>query len=126
MVFDGKPRKNRSVSIHRKYMRRQRHLSRALDEYLQLAKIKLDKLQPGNIQKRAEIEQLLSKAEELAVMLNMREEPANSPPVDDVPVRAPKQTAGGPKEISIGHDALFKELTKEEWEEMISAFRKRD
>lgn len=126
MDFDGKPMKNKRVSSQRKYMRRLRRLSRALDEYLQLAKIKLDPSQSGNIRNRTEIEQLLSKATELAVILTMREELTKSPPLDDVPVGASKQTAGDPEEISISEDELFKELTKEEWEEMISAFKKRD
>jgi hypothetical protein len=124
--FDGKPKKNERVSIHRKYKRRLRRLSRVLDEYLQLARIKLDPLRSGNIRNRTGIEQSLSKATELAVILTMQEELTNRPRLDDVLVRAPKQTAGDSEKISIGEDELFKELTTEEWEEMISAFKKRD
>jgi len=126
MEFDGKPKKGTRGSIQRKYRRRLRRLSRALNEYLQLAKIKLDRSQSGNIRNRNQIEQLLSKATELAVILTMQGELTQCPPVEEVLVGASNQTSGNPEEISIDKDNLFEEFTKEEIEEMISAFKNRD
>jgi len=126
MEFDGTPKKGTRGSIHRKYKRRVRRLSRAVNEYLELAKIKLDRSQSGNIRNRTQIEQLLSKATELAVILTMQGELTQCPPVDDVLVGASNQTSGEPEEISIDKDNLFEEFTNEEIEEMISAFKNRD
>jgi len=100
-------------------------LSHALDAYLQAAKAKLDRPQSGNIHNRAEIEHLLSKGTELARILASQEELANRPPVGDTLVEVPQQTAGDTEEILIGANEFFKGLTKEEWEEMKSAFTKR-
>jgi len=126
MEFDSKAMKGTRSSIHRKYQRRLRRLARALNEYLQLAKIKLDRSQSGNIRNRAQIEHLLSKATELAVILAMHGEVTQCPPVDDVLAGGSNNSSGDPEEISIDKDKLFEEFTKEELEEMISAFKNRD
>ncbi len=125
MDFDGKP-KNKRVSIHNKYRRRLQRLSRVLDQFLQLAKAKLDRSQSGNIHNRAEIEQLLSKGTELAGILTSQEQLTNGPPVGDALVEVPKQTAGDSEEILIGANEFFKGFTIKEWEEMKSAFNTRD
>lgn len=126
MDFDGKPTKGTRGSIHRKYRRRLRRLSRAVNGYLQLAKIKLDPSQSGTIRNRTQIEQLLSKATELAVILAMQGELTQCPLVDELLVGTSNQTSGAPEEISIDKDELFEEFTREEIEEMISAFKNRD
>lgn len=123
MELDGKL-KSKRISIRNKYKRRLRRLSRALDQYLEVAKAKLDRSQSGNIRNRAEIEGLVSKGMELAAILTSREQLANGWPVGDALVEVPNQTAGESEEILIGADEFFKGLTKEEWEEMKRAFSK--
>ena len=119
----GAPR-NRKVSIHNMYKRRLEKLSRALDQYLQLAQAKLDESQSGNIHNRTEIEYLVAKGMELAVMLPRGQEPADRSPVGDASPGAPQRAAGETDDALAGASEFFNGLTREEWEEMRRAFNK--
>jgi hypothetical protein len=120
---DGAPR-NRKVSIHNMYRRRLRKLSRALDQYLQLAEAKLDKAQSGNIHNRAEIEYLVAKGMELAVLLPSEQERADRSSPGNGSPGTPQRAAGETETPSPGANEFFKGLTNEEWEEMKRAFNK--
>jgi hypothetical protein len=116
--------KNKKVSIHSMYKRRLRKLSRALDQYLQLARAKLDRSQSGNIHNRAEIEHLVSKATELARLLPAQETSAEHPPAGGGFPEVPQQPVSDADRHGTGASEFFEGLTQEEWEEMKRAFNK--
>lgn len=119
----GAPR-SRKVSIHNMYKRRLRKLSRALDQYLQLAQAKLDRSQSGNVHNRADIEYLVAKGTELAVLLPIEQERAERSPAGDAPPAGRQPAADETENASPGASEFFRGLTKEEWEEMKRAFNK--
>lgn len=106
------------------YKRRLRKLSRALDQYLQLAEAKLDRSQSGNIHNRTEIEYLVAKGMELAVLLPSEEERADRTSAGDASPVTQQRAAGETENPSPGANEFFNGLTKEEWEEMKRAFNK--
>lgn len=124
MTPEGEP-KNRKVSIHNKYKVRLRKLTRALDQYLQFARAKLDRSQSGNVHNRAEIEHLLSKGTELARLLPAQDKPADRPSEGNVSLENPRQPALEAEHPTADASELFEGLTQEEWEEMKKAFNER-
>ncbi|MDP1767895.1 MAG: hypothetical protein Q8L74_03715 [Nitrospirota bacterium] len=124
MDFNGEP-KNRKVSIHNKYKRRLRNLSHAIDQYLQMAEIKLDKSQSGSIHNRAEIEKIVDKTKELAAMLPSKSELISCPPVRDDFFEVLERTAGDTEKIIAEANEFFKGLTEEDWAEMRNSFKER-
>jgi hypothetical protein len=106
------------------YRRRLRKLSRALDQYLQLAEAKLDNAQSGNIHNRAEIEYLVAKGMELAVLLPSEQERTDPSSPGHGSPGTPQRAAGDTENPSRDANEFFKGLTQEEWEEMKRAFNK--
>ena len=123
MTFDGTP-KNNKVSIQKKYKRRLRGLSRALDQYIEIARAKLDRSRSGNIYNRENIEHLVVKSTELSGMLSALEQSTNRAECDDHRASSPSSTDGSKENILIDGDEFFSGLTQEEWDELRNAFNK--
>ena len=124
MAFDGASISTK-VSIQKKYKRRVRALSRALDHYLQVAKTKLDESQSGKIYNRTRIEHLAFKCTELAGMIAALEEPAARIKLDNQAARRQQFQQGSTENVLIDRDEFFTGLTQQEWDELRSAFNKR-
>ena len=124
MGLVGDP-KIKKASLQKKYKRRIRSLSRALDRYLEIAQAKLDQSQSGKIYNRARIEQLVFKTTELSGLLSDQERLRFSPRRRYLHTeRRPQPPEPGEKGM-IDADEFFKGLTKDEWEELKRAFNKR-
>ena len=123
MSFDGTP-KNNKVSIQKKYKRRLRGLSRALDQYVEIARAKLDRSRSGNIYNREKIEHLVVKSTELAGMLSALERSTHYPERSDHGNSSLPSADGSKENILIDGDEFFSGLTQEEWDELRNAFNK--
>lgn len=117
--------KIKKASLQKKYKRRLRSLSRALDRYLQIARAKLDRSQSGKVYNRAKIEHLVLKGTELAGMLSHQERLPVSPGRSHLRSEGMPQTPVPQNQIKIDADEFFEGLTKDEWEELKRAFNKR-
>ena len=124
MTFDGAST-SKKVSIQKKYKRRVRALSRALDHYLQIAKAKLDQAQSGKIYNRAKIEHLVFKSIELAGMIAALEESASRIQLNDHAAKRQQNPPDSTENVLIDRDEFFTGLTQQEWDELKSAFNKR-
>jgi len=87
-------------------------LSHALDGFLYMAEIKLDRSQTGNIHNREEIDEIVVKCRELNALLPNRAA-LDLVPITDDSFDMLEQTGGDTKRI-----IALKSLTAEEWEEM--------
>ena len=124
MGLAGDP-KIKKASLQKKYKRRMRSLSRALDRYLEIAQAKLDRSQSGKIYNRARIEHLVFKTTELSGLLSDQERPRFSPRRRYLHTERRPQTPGPGEKGMIDADEFFKGLTQDEWEELKRAFNKR-
>ena len=80
MGFGDEP-KNLKVSIHNKYKRRLKSLSRLLDDFIFHADQKLDRAITGNIHHREDIKKIVAKCRELAVLLPDPADLSDNPPI---------------------------------------------
>lgn len=123
MAFDGAST-SKKVSIQKKYKRRVRALSRALDHYLQVANSKLDESQSGKIYNRTKIEHLVFKCTELAGMIAALEEPAARIKLDNQAAKRRQSQQDNTQNVLIDRDEFFTGLTQQEWDELRRAFNK--
>ncbi|MDY4347175.1 hypothetical protein [Pectobacterium brasiliense] len=124
MTFNDEP-KNQRASIHNKYKRRLRSLSRHIDDFLYHARLKLDESVAGNIYKREEIEVVVQKATELAQLLPNPNDTFNGLSVRDDFFEILERAAGETEKIMADADSFFKNLSQEEWEEMVSSYNQK-
>ena len=119
--------KNPRLSVHNKYKRRLKALSRSVDDFLQHAKMKLDESVAGKIYKKEEIDEVVAKAKELAALLPNPEEAIDCPPIkeDFLEVLQQTATAGDTEKVIADAEAFFKGLSKEEWDEMVKAYNQK-
>ena len=117
--------KIKKASLQKKYKRRLRTLSRALDRYLQIARAKLDRSQSGKVYNRAKIENLVFKSTELAGILSDQERPTVSTRSSDPRIEGRPRASAPDEKIMIDADEFFEGLTQDEWDELKRAFNKR-
>ena len=113
MSFKDEP-KNPRLSIHNKYKRRLNSLALAVDDFLQHADMKLDPALAGRINKRAQIETVVAKCRELAVLLPDPADAINTPPVRADFLEILQESDGDTAKILADADAFMKSLTPEE------------
>ena len=123
MPSDGAPKTSR-ISIQKKYKRRVRTLSRALDQYLHIARAKLDESQSGKIYNRTKIQHLALKCTELAGMIAALEQSISRTRLIDQADRHQHAPEGRAGNTLIDGDEFFKGLTQQEWDELRRAFNK--
>ena len=124
MGLVGDP-KIKKASLQKKYKRRVRSLSRALDRYLEIAQAKLDQSRSGKIYNRARIEHLVFKTTELSGLLSDQERLSVGPQRGYRHMEGRPQTRVAEGPIKIDADEFFEGLTQDEWEELRRAFNKR-
>ncbi|MBG23564.1 MAG: hypothetical protein CMF22_08925 [Idiomarinaceae bacterium] len=124
MSFGDEP-KNPRLSVHNKYKRRLKSLSLAVDDFIQHADMKLDESVAGKIYKRQEIEEIVSKARELAELLPSPEDALDCPPVRDDFLEILQNSAGDTEKILEEANNFFENLSKEEWDEMVESYRRK-
>lgn len=115
-------KKNQRLSVHNKYKRRLRSLSRYVDDFLYHANMKLDESVAGYIYKRQEIEQVVNKAQELAALLPNPNDAFDGPSIRDDFLEILEHSSGETEQIIAEAESFFKNLSKEEWEEMVKNY----
>lgn len=123
MSISGAP-KTTKISIQKKYKRRVRTLSRALDQYLHIARAKLDQSQSGKIYNRTRIQHLVLKCTELSGMIAALEQSVNRARSNNPAMKRQHALEGNVENVLIDGDEFFKGLTQQEWDELRSAFNK--
>lgn len=121
MGIAGEP-KNLRLSIHNKYKRRLKSLSRAVDDFLQHAEMKLDESVAGRIYKKEAIEDVVAQVRKLAVLLPNPKEVLDCPPIREDFLEVLQQAGGNTEKIIADAEAFFKGLSKEEWDEMAKTY----
>ncbi|MCO7230315.1 hypothetical protein NH398_13870 [Halomonas sp. CnH100-B] len=124
MSFNDEP-KNPRLSVHNKYKRRLKSLSRHVDDFLYHADMKLDESIAGNIYKREEIEQVVAKVRELAALLPDTDEAFDGPSIREDFLEVLEQSAGETEKIMAEADNFFKSLSAEEWDEMVKSYHQK-
>ncbi|MBT2304554.1 hypothetical protein J7E70_29435 [Variovorax paradoxus] len=123
MSFQDEP-KNPRLSINNKYKRRLNSLSLAVSDFLFHAEMKLDPAVAGRIYKRAEIEEIVAKCQELAALLPDPADAMIGPPVREDLLDILEQTKDDTTALIAEAEAFFKNLSADEWEELRSEYNK--
>lgn len=123
MGFKDEP-KNPRLSINNKYKRRLNTLSLAVSDFLHHANMKLDPAVAGQIYKRAQIEEIVAKCEELAALLPDPADAMNIPPVREDLLDILEQSKGGTDAMIAEAEAFLKNLSSEEWDSLKSEYKK--
>lgn len=114
--------KNPRLSLHHKYKRRLRSLSWSVAEFLSYAEQKLDPDVGGKIYKRVEIVAIVAKCRELRELLPDQEEALNLPPIREDLLVILRSASDNTDKILAEANDFFKNLSKEEWEEMRKSY----
>jgi hypothetical protein len=121
MGIMGDP-KNLRLSVHNKYKRKLKSLSRMVDDFLRHAEMKLDKSVAGKIYKREAIEDVVEQAKKLATLLPTPEGALDCPPVREDFLEVLQQADGNAGKIIADAEAFLKGLSKEGWDEMAKTY----
>lgn len=100
-------------------------MSRAVDDFIQHADMKLDESVAGKIYKRQEIEEIVSKARELAELLPSPEDALDCPPIREDFLEMLQSSAGDTDKILEEANNFFENLSKEEWDEMVESYNRK-
>lgn len=115
--------KNPRLSLHHKYKRRLLSLSWSLSEFLHYAEQKLDPDVAGKIYKRSEILAIVAKCKELQALLPDPNEASNLPPIREDFLEVLQSADSDTEKILTEAENFFKNLSKDEWEELRCAYK---